>query len=193
MVEPLSTATHAVRIAGGTRGRTVAVLGGGSIGLLTMLAARAGGAAAVAVSDPVEGKRALARELGADLAVEPGGAVEAIRSGLPWRPDLVFDCVAGAGSVAQACALGSKGGTVVIVGVPRGPVEVPLHLVQDHELRLQGTAMYVREDVVRAIGLIATGEVPAGRLVTAEFGLEEAPEAFAAAASGAAVKVHVRP
>jgi len=193
MVEPLSTATHAVRVAGGVRDRTVAVLGGGSIGLLTMLVARADGAAAVAVSDPLEGKRALALELGADLAVEPGGAVAEIRSGLPWRPDVVFDCVANAASVAQACALASKGGTIVIEGVPRGAVEVPLHLVQDHELRLQGTAMYVREDVVRAIELIGTGDVPAGRLVTAELPLEAAAEAFALAGGGGAVKVHLRP
>ena len=97
----------------------------------------------------------------------------------------------------RACALASKGGTVVVEGVPRGPVEVPLHLVQDHELRLQGTAMYVREDVVRAIELIVDGSVPAARLVTAEFGLEDAAEAFRVAAGGAAetaaVKVHLHP
>ena len=65
--------------------------------------------------------------------------------------------------------------------------------MQDHELRLQGTAMYVREDVLRAIELIGTGEVPAGRLVTAELPLEAAAEAFALARGGEAVKVHVHP
>ena len=193
MVEPLSTATHAVRVAGGVRDRAVAVLGAGSIGLLCLLAARAAGAVAVAASDPLEAKRELALRHGAELAVAPADAVRSIRGALPWRPDVVFDCVATAASVAQACALASKGGTVVVVGVPRGPVEVPLHLVQDHELRLQGTAMYVLEDVERAIALIASGEVPAAELVTAEYPLEAAAEAFAAAASGAAVKVHILP
>jgi 2-desacetyl-2-hydroxyethyl bacteriochlorophyllide A dehydrogenase len=195
MVEPLSTATHAVRVAEGVQDRIVAVLGAGSIGLLCALTARAGGAAAIAVTDPLPRKRAHAAELGADLVLDPlePGAVERIRHGLPRRPDVVFDCVANAASIAQACALASKGGTVVVVGVPRGPVEVPLHLVQDHELRLQGTAMYVREDVERAIALIAGGQVPAERLVTASFGLEEAPEAFRVAAAGEAIKVHVRP
>jgi 2-desacetyl-2-hydroxyethyl bacteriochlorophyllide A dehydrogenase len=175
--------------------RAVAVLGAGSIGLLTSLTARAAGAAAIAVTDPLPRKRSHASDLGADLVLDPlePGAVERIRAALPHRPDVVFDCVANAASIAQACALASKGGTVVVVGVPRGPVEVPLHLVQDHELRLQGTAMYVREDVERAIALIASGEVPAERLVTASFGLEDAPEAFRVAASGEAVKVHIHP
>jgi 2-desacetyl-2-hydroxyethyl bacteriochlorophyllide A dehydrogenase len=199
MVEPLATATHAVRIAGGVRDRTVAVLGAGSIGLLTLLTARASGAAALAVTDPVPAKRELALELGAGVAADPlvPGAVRRLRAELPWRPDVVFDCVATQASIAQAIELALKGGTVVVVGVPRGPVEVPLPLIQDRELRLQGTAMYVREDVERAIGLVADGSVPVARLVSAEFGLEDAPDAFRAARDGAGaaatVMVHVHP
>ncbi len=84
-------------------------------------------------------------------------AVVEIRERLPHRPDVVFDCVASQNSIDQAIGLALKGGTVVVEGVPRGPVSIPLHLVQDRELRLQGTAMYVRQDVERAIELIACG------------------------------------
>ncbi len=198
LVEPLSTATHAARLAGDLRG-TVVVLGAGSIGLLTMLAARAQGARAIAVTDPVAAKRELALELGADFAVDPtdADAVAQVRGALPWRPDVVFDCVASQASTKQAIELALKGGTVVVEGVPRGPVEVPLHLVQDRELRLQGTAMYVREDVERAIALIEQGLIPVHRLVTAEFPLEAAAEAFRTAGAGghgtASVKVHLHP
>lgn len=198
-VEPLSTATHAVRVAEGVRDRTVAVLGAGSIGLLTMLASRAAGAVAVAVTDPLAAKRDLALELGADMALDPTEAdpVAQIRRDLPWRPDVVFDCVATEASVAQAIALSLKGGTVVVEGVPRGQVSIPLHLVQDRELRLQGTAMYVRQDVERAIELIVDGHVPVDRLVTAEFPLAGAGQAFRTAAGDAqgvpAIKVHLHP
>jgi 2-desacetyl-2-hydroxyethyl bacteriochlorophyllide A dehydrogenase len=194
MVEPLSTATHAARVAGDLDGRTVAVLGAGTIGLLTLLTARASGAVATAITDPIDAKRVLALELGADLAVDPAQdhAVRRIRDGLPWRPDVVFDCVASQSSIDQAIALALKGGTVVVEGVPRSDVRVPLPLIQDRELRLQGTAMYTREDVERAIGLIVSGDVPVARLVTAEFPLERAAEAFQAAADGAEIKVHLR-
>ncbi len=199
MVEPLSTSTHAVRVAEGVAGKTVAVLGAGSIGLLTLLTARGSGAAAIAVTDPLQAKRSLALKLGADLAIDPASseAIAEIRRTLPRRPDVVFDCVSSQASIDQAIALALKGGTVVVVGVPRGPVSIPLHLVQDRELRLQGTAMYVREDVERAIELIASGRVPARRLITASFPLEQAEQAFRAAAEGIngepAVKIQLEP
>ncbi len=199
MVEPLSTATHAVRVAEGVDDRTVTILGAGSIGLLTMLAARAAGASAIAVTDPLPGKRSLARDLGADFAVDPTAtdAVEQIRARLPRRPDVVFDCVSTQASIDQAIALALKGGTVVVEGVPRGAVSIPLHLVQDRELRLQGTAMYVRQDVEQAIELIAGGQVPAQQLITRSFPLTEAEQAFRTAAEGidgeAAVKIQLEP
>ncbi len=199
MVEPLSTATHAVRVADGVDARTVAILGAGSIGLLTMLAARAAGASAIAVTDPLPAKRALALELGADLAIDPtaADAVEQIRSSLPRRPDVVFDCVSTQASIDQAIALALKGGTVVVEGVPRGAMSIPLHLVQDRELRLQGTAMYVRRDVEQAIELITGGQVPVQRLITRSFPLTEAEQAFRSAAEGidgeAAVKIQLEP
>ena len=110
LVEPLSTATHAVRVAGGVRGRTVAILGAGSIGQLTLLTARAGEAAAIAITDPLASKRELALELGADFAIDPGAtdAVDRIRAHLPWRPDVVFDCVSNQSSIEQAIALTLK-------------------------------------------------------------------------------------
>ncbi len=199
MVEPLSTATHAVRIAGDLEERTAAILGAGSIGLLTMMTARAAGARAIAITDPLQSKRARALELGADLAVDPTreNAVAEIRGSLPWRPDVVFDCVSSQSSIDQAIALALKGGTVVVEGVATGAVTIPLHLVQDRELRLQGTAMYVREDVERAIELISSGQVPVAGLITRSFPLAQAAQAFRAAAQGIdgepAVKIQLEP
>lgn len=193
LVEPLSTATHAVRIAGELSGAEVVVLGAGSIGLLTMLAARAAGAAIVAVSDPLPGKRERALDLGATLAFDPMQPefVAAIRGSITHRPDIVFDCVANQTSVDQAIALAEKGGTVVVIGVPRGPVEIPLPLIQDREIRIQGSAMYVAQDVARAIELISKRTVDANRIVTATFPLERAAEAFSAARSGDHLKVQI--
>lgn len=193
LVEPLSTATHATRMAGELNGAAVVVLGSGSIGLLIMLSARAAGAAAIAMTDPVESKRAGALELGAAAAVDSSdpAAAQAIRAALPHRPDVVFDCVANEGSMNQAIGLAEKGGTVIVVGVPSGPVQVPLQIIQDREIRIQGSAMYVREDVLRAIQLMADGVVDADRMVTARYPLERAAEAFEAARSGSNVKVHI--
>lgn len=194
LVEPMSTATHATRIAGDLGGASVVVLGAGSIGLLTLLAAKAAGASIVAVSDPLEGKRARAIELGAAAAFDPMTPrfIQEVRDFLPHRPDVVFDCVAGQASINQAIALAEKGGTVIVIGVPRGPVEIPLPLVQDREIRIQGSAMYVAADVLRAINLIRDHTVRAQEIVTATFPLERASEAFAAARSGDHLKVQIQ-
>jgi threonine dehydrogenase-like Zn-dependent dehydrogenase len=123
LVEPLATATHAARVAGNLNGAAVAVLGAGSIGLLTMLSARAAGATTVVMTDLVEARRWAALELGATAAVDPAdpAAAEAIRSALPHRPDVVFDCVANESTLNHAIGLAEKGGTVIVIGVPSGP------------------------------------------------------------------------
>ena len=195
LVEPLSTATHAVRIAGGVDGACVAVLGAGSIGLMVALAARASGAAEIAVTDPVEAKRARALQLGVDVAVDPrrADAVATIRGSLSRRPDVTFDCVASQSSIEQAIELALKGGTAAVVGVPRAPVRVDHPLLQDRELALQGVAMYVHEDVARAMELVQAGAVRPEDVVTATFPLSDAPAAFDAARSGEHVKVLVAP
>lgn len=194
LVEPLATATHAARLAGNLNGAAVAVLGSGSIGLLTMLSVRAAGANSIVMTDPVEARRRGSLELGATAAVDPAdpAAAEAIRSALPHRPDVVFDCVASESTLNHAIGLAEKGGTVIVIGVPSGPAQVPLPIIQDREIRIQGSAMYVREDVLRAIQLVSDGVVDADKIVTARYPLERAAEAFAAARSASNIKVHVR-
>jgi 2-desacetyl-2-hydroxyethyl bacteriochlorophyllide A dehydrogenase len=195
LVEPLSTATHAVRVAGGDlSGRSVAILGAGSIGLLTLLAAREAGAVAIAVTDLQEGKRQLARRLGARAAIDARDemAVEHIKEVLDGRPDVTFDCVSNQASINQAVALAQKGGTVVVVGVAAAPVQIPLPIVQDQEIRIEGSAMYVRQDVQRAFELLRSGAVPIEEIVTATYPLEQIEQAYAAAHRGDQVKVQIR-
>ena len=194
LVEPLSTATHAVRVSGDLACATVVVLGAGSIGLLTALAARSAGARQVAITDPIAGKRNRAVALGAaDLALDPlePGVVERLRSELGDRPDVVLDCVANQASTDQAVALAVKGGTVTVVGVPTSRVSLDLATVQDAEIRIQGTAMYVVEDVLRAIELLQQGAIRGADVVTGHFALEQVEDALTAARSGDHVKVQL--
>lgn len=194
MIEPLATGTHAVRVAGGTKDKRVAVLGAGSIGLLTMQAARAGGAAVIVVTDLSAEKRERALTLGADAAYDPRepGVVEAMRARMGGPAEVVFDCVAFQATIDQSIALAHKGGTVIVEGVPEHDVTVPLAIIQDREIRLQGTAMYTREDMLSAMRLIAEGKVDAGSLVTKVMPLDQAAAGFAAADSGSEIKVQLR-
>lgn len=190
-IEPLGTPVHALGLAGGVRGRTVAILGAGTIGLLTLQVARAYGASRVVLTARSERSRRRAATFGPDAVVDATDpdAVALVREALGESADVVVDCVAEQSTIDQALALANKGGTVVVVGVPPADVTVPLPMVQDSQLRIQGSATYLPADFAEAIRLLTTGAVDVRPLVTAVRPLSEAAAAFADAASGEHIKV----
>jgi 2-desacetyl-2-hydroxyethyl bacteriochlorophyllide A dehydrogenase len=193
LIEPLATPVHAVRLAGDVAGRSVAVLGAGTIGLLTLTVLRARGAGKVVSTDPNPGKRERAAALGADVTIDARtpDAVGQVRRALGGSADIVFDCVGVQSSMDQAIAMADKGGTVVVVGVPARPVTVPLPIVQDHQIRIQGSATYLTEDFRESADLLGAGVVKAADFVTGTRPLDEVAEAFELASSGKHVKVLV--
>lgn len=193
LVEPLSTPVHAVRLAGDVRGKAVVIIGAGTIGLLVLAVVRAHGAGRVVVTDVLTSKRERALALGADAALDSAAPdlVAQARAALGESADVVFDCVAIQPTVDQAIAMALKAGTVVIVGVPAADVTVPLAIMQDQQVRLQGSATYLPEDYRESIELITAGAVRPEDFVTASFPLERVAEAFALSTAGEQVKVVV--
>ncbi|HEX3788367.1 MAG TPA: alcohol dehydrogenase catalytic domain-containing protein [Pseudonocardiaceae bacterium] len=193
LTEPLATAVHAVRRAGDLRGCRVLVIGSGTIGLFVLLAARRSGAELVALTDLDPSKRQRAQRLGADTAIPADAPDLAVRANaaLSGPADFVFDCVSTASTMAQAVDSVDKGGTVMVVGVPEGPVSVRLDLIQDRELTVVGNLMYTDEDFREALSMLSTGVVAVDELVTGSFSLERADQAFAASAEPEQVKVLV--
>jgi 2-desacetyl-2-hydroxyethyl bacteriochlorophyllide A dehydrogenase len=195
LIEPLATPVHAVRMAGEVAGRTVAVLGAGTIGLLTLLAARHAGARRIVSTDVLGSKRDLALALGADAAIDAASddLATAVRDELGESADVVFDCVSTESTVGSALRMAVKGGTVVVVGGPRAWTSVNLPVLQEYEVRLQGSATYTKTDFERSIALLGDGAVDASRLITSVYPLDQAKEAFAAIAAGGEVKIVVMP
>jgi 2-desacetyl-2-hydroxyethyl bacteriochlorophyllide A dehydrogenase len=193
LIEPVATGVHAARVAGDLSGKTVAVLGSGTIGLMTMIAAREGGARRIVITDFVAAKRQLALELGADAVVDAAAADLAgeVRAELGESGDVVFDCVANQQTLPEAIKVALKGGTVMVVGGARRPVTIDLPVVQEFQVRVQGVATYRSEDYRDAIGMLARGVIDVDRFVTATFPLPRADEAFAALDTGQEVKILV--
>jgi 2-desacetyl-2-hydroxyethyl bacteriochlorophyllide A dehydrogenase len=190
-IEPLGTPVHAVRLAGGVAGKTVAILGAGTIGLLMLQVARAYGAKRIVLTARSERSRARAAKYGPDAVVDATApdAAEQVREALGESADVVFDCVAEQSTMDQALAMANKGGTVVVVGVPPAPVTVPLPMIQDSQLRIQGSATYLPDDFADAMRLLTTGSVGVDEMVTSLRPLVEAAEAFDDASSGEHIKV----
>lgn len=195
LIEPLATPVHAARIAGPLRGRAVAVLGAGTIGLLLLAVARWAGAAKIVVTDPLPAKREAALRLGADAVVDATApeVADQVRAALGESADVVFDCVAVQATTLAAVDMALKGGTVVVVGVPSADFELPMRIVQDQQIRIQGSATYVPQDYATAIEMIQAGAVRPEDFVTGQFSLEQAEQAFAASTSGEHIKVLIHP
>jgi threonine dehydrogenase-like Zn-dependent dehydrogenase len=197
LIEPLATPVHAVRRAaetvGDLRDRPVVVIGAGPIGLFVLLALRNAGATVV-VADLLASKRERAERLGATGTFDPT-APDAVASALALLGGpaaVVVDCVARESSVAQAIELVDKGGAVMIVGVAAGAVPVRLDLIQDREIALIGSLMYVREDYTAAMDMLSSGAVPVDEIITARYDFEHSAEAFNASMDPENVKVLVR-
>lgn len=187
LVEPVAVATHAARlaeqIAGSLRGRDVAVIGAGTIGMLCAQVARAAGGE-VTLSDVDDARRELARDFG----------FTALETLAERGFDVVFECVGNEGALRGAIAASRKGATVMVVGVYGRDPKVQAGLIQDWELCLQGSLMYTAEDYLEAIRLLADGAIDAERMITSVFPLADVEQAFeAAAAGGASLKVALRP
>ena len=191
LIEPLSTPVHAVRLAGGVRGRTVAILGAGTIGLLVLAVARHQQAARIVVTDVRPDKRERAARLGADVVLDATvpDLTDAVRDALGESADVVFDCVAVQATVDAAVALADKGGTVMVVGVPAADVRVPLPVIQDHQIRIQGSATYLPVDFAESVAMLVAGAVAVDEIVTTRLPLEAAARAFELASGGREVKV----
>jgi threonine dehydrogenase-like Zn-dependent dehydrogenase len=195
LVECLATPVHAARIAGELMGARVLVIGAGTIGLFSVIAARRAGAAVIVVSDPEPSKRERALRFGADHAID---AFDADFTATAWAAldgtaDAVFDCVGAEASIRQAMSVLRRAGTLLIVGVPPREGMVALPTVQDGELRVQGCANYTAEDIETAIAIAAEGGLPGDEIVSAVYPLEEATTAFEVAARGTAGKVVIDP
>ncbi len=122
LAEPLAIALHSLHLASIRPGETVAVIGAGPIGLMTIAALRAAGAGKIWAVEPLAHRRELALAIGAGTALEPEEAVEEIVHATGQRGvDCAIDCAAGADTTNQAVMLARNAGRVAITGIHSAP------------------------------------------------------------------------
>jgi threonine dehydrogenase-like Zn-dependent dehydrogenase len=198
LIEPLSTPVHAVKLScvgnKDLTGKTVAIIGCGTIGLLTLVAAKHFNAKKIVMTDLLPGKRDRAKRLGADVVLDAGSSTlpNDVRAEFGESVDIVFDCVAIQHTISQAIAMADKAGTVMVVGVPAKEVTIPLPIIQDHQIRIQGSATYLPADYEDSIKIIGTKGFNALDFVTSVFPKEESQKAFDTAIAGDQIKVLIR-
>ena len=175
-------------------GDSVAIIGCGGVGLASVQAARAAGAATIVAVDPVESKRALALDLGATHAVGPKdfqAAVDELTAGA--GVDIAIEAVGSVGTIRSAYEVVRRGGSAVVAGVGPKDQEVgfsPYELYAG-EKRLVGSVFGstdIRRDFPRVIQLWRDGTLDLERIISARIGLEDLPAAINALRSGDALR-----
>mgnify|MGYP000170665823 FL=1 len=192
LVEPLAVAVHDVRRSRLAAGETAVVIGGGPIGQLIAVVARAAGATVI-LAEPDAARRDFAAQQGA-IVVDPiegdlAAVVEERTDGA--GADVVFEVAGTRGTALDATRHARTRGRVVFVAIHPEPVPVDLHRIFWRELEVLGARVYEREDFERAIELLAAGRVPADALITRVVPLDATMEAFEALLSAAAMKILV--
>jgi threonine dehydrogenase-like Zn-dependent dehydrogenase len=197
LVEPILCCSTAVQNANLPMGAEILITGAGPMGLILLQLVRRGGAARVIVSEPRPTRRDLARQLGADVVIDPtdaevGTSVRELTGGR--GVDAAFETAGDPRPLADCVAAATQGGAIVLVGVNgrTARFEVALHDFHFRDLRLIGSYGGAGRGGFRAAaGWL--GQIQLQPLVSHRFGLAELGEAFAAARTGAGCKVLVYP
>lgn len=188
LAEPLGVAVHGVRIAGLRIGQRVLVLGAGTIGLMAVVAARAGGAGEVLVTARRPQQKAAALALGADRVFDDGDEGALFEAAGASPIDLVVESVGGTASTLDtAVATCRPGGTICLLGVYTQSIPFPALFTVAKELTIKGSFVYnragSRADFEVVVDLLRRHGARLGpTLVTHRFPLARIAEAFETAA-----------
>jgi len=159
LIEPLAVGVHAVRKAGVGRGDKVAILGAGPIGLGLMMAAKNSGATKIFITDALDYNLEIAKKLGASSPINTTfeDAVERILKETDGEGvDTVFIAVGIQSVLNDSFKIVKRGGKVSEVALFGKKPEIDISSIQNKEIQLIGSNMYVRDDFEIAAEAIAS-------------------------------------
>lgn len=194
LAEPLACALHGIERAELKPGQPTLIIGAGPMGLLMLQLARLRGAGRLMISEPVEWRRNLALELGADQAFDPanGPLIDQIPESA--RPKVVIECAGNPKTQGASIQVVKKGGTVVLFG--DGHVEqsftVGSYDFYFKNLTVRGAALNPYTHT-RAVSLLAEHRLNVAALVTRRIALEALPGLLSQGYAAKDVKVLVAP
>ena len=180
MVEPLAVGMQGVNKARVRAGDVAVVVGAGPIGMVTALAALAGGCSKVFVTDVQPQKLDLAGSYPGitPVNVREKDIVKVLQDETEgWGADIVFEASGNSRAVQGVFSPLCPGGCVVFVGIPLEPVPLDIVAAQVKEARIESVFRYAHV-FPRALALMGAGKIDVKPLITDRFGFEESVAAF---------------
>jgi L-idonate 5-dehydrogenase len=191
--EPLAVCLHAAKRAGSLLGKRVLVTGAGPIGALTIVAAKAAGAAEIVATDVVDGPLPVALKMGAKAAINVMAEPDRLKEEYGAEKgafDVMFEASGNQHALTGAFDVVRSGGTIVQIG-NGGQFTLPMNVVVAKEFELRGSFRF-HEEFAWAVDMIGSGTIDLSPLLTATVPVERAVEAFDLAADKSkAIKVQL--
>lgn len=181
MIEPAAVALYGVDRGGITAGSTVLVSGAGPIGALTVLAARAAGASLIIVSEPNPNRRRILAEIAPyAVIVDPGeGKLMQVIQDLTEEGvgvDVALECVGLEVSLNACVEAVRRQGKVVQVGLHMKPASVDAMLWALKDITVEATWCYPVQVWPRIARMIAAGDFPVEKVITARIDADDVVE-----------------
>ncbi len=175
LIEPLAVGLHAVKKAGNIVGQTVVVVGAGTIGLCTIMCAKAAGAGRIIALEMSSARKKKALEVGANVVIDPKecdaiAEVKALTGG--YGADVSFECIGNKATAKLAIDVIRKAGKCVMVGIFEEPSAFNFFEIVSTEKEIIGSLAYNGEfaDVIR---FIADGRIDVQPLITGRISLAD--------------------
>ena len=180
MVEPVAIGMHAANKAQIKPGDLAVVIGAGTIGMVTALAALAGGCSRVVIADVQQPKLDLAATLGPITPVNVtqqslSEVVHAMTDG--WGADIVFEASGNAQAAAKVFEPLCPAGRVVLIGMPGEPIPYDVVAAQIKEARVEHIFRYAHV-YPRVLALMGSGKLDVKPLITNKFEFQDSIQAF---------------
>ena len=196
MAEPLACCLNGVDLTGIRQGQTVVIIGGGTIGLIMLKLVRLAGAATVILTEPVAEKREKARELGADIVVDPRANLpEAVleKAGVK-NVDAVIECVGRKQTVEDAIRYAGNAATVMLFGLTEPNEEVPVKPFALFRKELTLKTSYINPYTQqRAVDLLQSKAIILRELITDVIALSDIESVFTDASYRSHGKIMIKP
>lgn len=175
MAEPVACCLHGMDMCEIKPGHQVVVIGGGMIGLLMMQLAKLSGAAKVALLEPVESKREVAKKLGADVCIDPihENVKEVLQeNGMNWI-NTVIESVGRTSTIEQAIDIAGNKAVVMMFGLTKPDDTIAVKPFQIFQKELVLKASYINPYTQkRALDLIDSGRLDVSSMIYDVCGLE---------------------
>ena len=178
LLEPMSVAYYALKRAGDVKGRSVFISGGGTMGQLILVFAKALGAGTVCITDPVQLKRDLAIKQGAHYVLDPeeAGFTDRVKDIVHDGFHIVMEASGSVHALRQGFHVARKGAVIIQLGILPPEEVIPLGLVLFKELNYRGSFRFCNV-FNEILTMLSFGELNVKDLVSRTFSFEELDKA----------------